>query len=70
MEARQRWNYSQKSTRVPGARCVLNSVQAFVRDRRITRTRTVAKDVMDFLDQSGFIEVNRNHKKSVNVALR
>jgi hypothetical protein len=70
VEARQRGNYSQKSTRVPGARCVVNSVQAFVQDRCITRTRTVAKDVMDFLDQIGFIEVNCSDKKSVNAALR
>ena len=50
---------------MPGARCVINSVQAFVRDRRITRNRTVAKDVMDFFDQSGFIEVKRTSRKSL-----
>ena len=45
-------------------------VQHFVRDQRSTRTRTVAKDVMDFLDNGGFITVDRERKKSVESAER
>jgi len=45
-------------------------VQRFVRDRRVTRTRTVAKDAMDFLDGCGFIAVDRENKKAVESALR
>ena len=41
-ESQPAGNYSQnRRTRIPYARCVINSVQAFVRDRRITRTRIV-----------------------------
>ena len=43
-------------------------VQRFVRDRRSTRTRTVTKDVMEFLDNCGFITVDQESKKSVDSA--
>ena len=51
-------NYRRKSTRVPRVAGVIAMVQRFVRVRRVTRTRTVAKDVMDFLDGCGFITVD------------
>ena len=63
-------NYRRKSTRVPRVAGVISMVQRFVRDRRLTRTRTVAKDVMDFLDGCGFITVDRESKTSVESALR
>ena len=43
-------NYHQKTTHVFRVAKVIAIVQRFVRDRRSTRTRTVAKDVIDFLD--------------------
>ena len=48
---------------------VVNSVQAFICDRHITRTWTVAKDVADFLEQSNYIEIDPQCKKSINKAL-
>ena len=63
-------NYRRKSTRVPRVAGVIAMVQRFVRDRRVDRTRTVAKDVMDFLDGCGFITVDRASKTSVESALR
>ena len=51
-------NYHRKTTCVPRVAGVIAMVQRFVRDRRLTRTRTVAKDVMDFLDNCGFITVD------------
>jgi len=65
-----RGNYRLKSTRVPRACAVATMVQHFVREWRQIRQRTVAKDVMDFLDGSGFITVDRESKKDVNAALR
>ena len=38
-------NYNRKTTHVPTVAGVIARVQRFVRDRRSTRTRTVAKDV-------------------------
>ena len=63
-------NYRLKSTRVPRARGVAKMVQAFVRQRRQIRQRTVAKDVMDFLDGCGFISVDRICKNDISSALR
>ena len=51
-------NYCRKTTRVPRVAGVIAMVQRFVQDQRLTRTRTVAKDVMDFLDNCGFITVD------------
>ena len=68
--ANVRGNYRLKSTRVPRARAVATMVQHFVRERRQTRQRTVAKDIMDFLDGVGFITVDHESKKDVNAALR
>ena len=63
-------NYNRKTTRVPTVAGVIARVQRFVRDRRSTRTRTVAKDVMDFLDNCGYITIDRESKKSVDSAER
>ena len=40
-------------------------VQRVVRERQATIKRTVAKDVMDFLDNCGFITVDQESRKSV-----
>jgi transposase len=68
--AQVKGNYRLKSTRVPRSRLLTSLVQRFVRERREIRQRTVAKDVMDFLDGLGFITVDRKSKKDVNAALR
>ena len=47
-EAPARGNYDQKFARVPCACIVISLIQKFVRERRITRTRMVSKDVMLF----------------------
>ena len=70
MESTLPGNYSKKSSRVPVVNSVVCAVQAFVRDRRINRTRTVAKDVLDFLVELGYMEVNRDDRKSDNAGLR
>jgi len=63
-------NYRLKSTRIPRALGVVNKVQAFMRARRQIRQRTVAKDVMEFLDGCGCISVDRMSKKDISAALR
>ena len=63
-------NYRLKSTRVPRSRLVTSLLQHFVRERRQIRQRTVAKDVVDYLDGCGYITVDREKKKDVNAALR
>ena len=45
-------------------------VQRVVRERQATIKRTVAKDVMDFLDNCGFITVDQESRKSVESAKR
>ena len=59
-----------KPTCVPNTHCAVNCVQAFGSDRHITRTQTVAKDVMDFLEQSNYIKIDQQCKKSINAAQR
>ena len=68
--ANPKGNYRLKSTRVPRARSVATIVQNFFRKRRQICQRTVAKDVMDFLDGCGFITIDRENKKDVKSALR
>ena len=63
-------NYRLKSTRVPRARGVVNRVQMFVRERRQIRQRTVAKDVMSFLHDCGYITVDRSCNNDIDAALR
>ena len=63
-------NYNMKDTRVPRARSVVSLVQKFVRERRLSRTRTVARDVMDFLEECGFISVDRTKPQSLESAQR
>ena len=60
-------NYRLKSTRVPRISFVAAVVQHFVLGRQKNRQRTVAKDVMDFLGGYGFITVNRENNKDVNM---
>ena len=63
-------NRNKKPSVVPDLRCVTSVIQKFVRDRRVTHTRTVARDVMDLCIESGFIDVDRNDPKQLQAALR
>ena len=64
-------NFNRKRTLVPHTRKVLRIIREFLRKRRETRTRTVAKDVLDLLLTNGILpEVQRNNKKSMRSALR
>eukprot|EP00171_Calliarthron_tuberculosum_P000794 IDg794t1 len=54
---------SRRTTRAVSApnfqlRLVLSKVQTFVSECRVTRTRTVAKDAMEFLRQERLLEYN------------
>jgi len=44
-------------------------VQRFVREHRLTRQKTVAKDVVDFLDGCGFIIMELDSKTSIESCL-
>ena len=63
-------NRNKKPSVVPDLRCVTSVIQKFVRDRRMTHTRTVARDVMDLCIESGSIDVDRNDPKQLQAALR
>lgn len=55
---------------IPDCRYVVSAIQEFVRKRRITRTRTVAMDVLNFLVIKGLLNVDRLSEKSIKAALR
>ena len=55
-------NYDAKQTRVPNAKEVVSKVQEFVRQRQLTRTCTIAKDVVLFLQDQNYITVNKDNK--------
>jgi transposase len=63
-------NHSPKKTRIPYAKATINTVQTFVRMRRLTHTRTVARDVMDALCEAGFMTVDRKSQITINSGLR
>ncbi|OQR85868.1 hypothetical protein ACHHYP_11247 [Achlya hypogyna] len=63
-------NRGSRPSVVPNTSEVTTAVKEFVRLRRITRTRTVAKDVMAFLDEHGYIAVDRGCDRSMNTWLR
>ena len=68
-EAPSRGNNDQKFSRVPRAHIVINSIQMFVHERQITWTRMVARDVMFFLAEQRFVDVNRDDPISVKASL-
>lgn len=69
-EAVQASNMTSHLTRVPDNIDAHSLVQEFVRQRRLTRTRTVAKDVMAFLIEQGHVRCDQSRKKDVHACLR
>lgn len=69
-EARLVGNRKKKPSVVPDRPCVISGIQLFIRKRQSTCTKTVARDVMNFCIESGFINVARNDTKQVKAALR
>lgn len=63
-------NKKVKPKTVEYTRLAVSRVQAWVRKRRITRTRTVAKVVMAFLHRDRRLEYAPNDSKSTSAALR
>ena len=63
-------NRNAKDGVIPDCRYVTNALQEFVRERRATRTRTVAKDVLEFFVSNGFITVDRSNNASMKAGLR
>ena len=49
-------NRAAKRAAVLGFRYVINELRHFVRDRRETRTRTVAKDVLEYFATRKFVQ--------------
>jgi hypothetical protein len=49
---------------------VTKALQDFIHDRTMTRTRTVAKDVLQFFVQHNFLTVNKDDEKAEKNALR
>jgi hypothetical protein len=63
-------NCTHHSSRLQHSQQTATAVQRFVQERRITRTRTVAKDVMDFLHKANHITYDEDSTKSRSAALR
>ncbi|RHY92026.1 hypothetical protein DYB35_009172 [Aphanomyces astaci] len=63
-------NHYAHITTVPRTKRVAEMVQAFVRDRRSTRTRTTATDVSNYLREMSILEYEPNDKKEFAAALR
>lgn len=63
-------NYNKKSTLVPNTHAVVTSVHAFVREHRLKGMRVIARDVMDHLAASGFIEVDRTSRRAMQSTVR
>ncbi|RHY94243.1 hypothetical protein DYB35_001234 [Aphanomyces astaci] len=63
-------NRSNHKNRIPHTAEVIQLVQEFVRDRRATRTRTTAVDVMGFLVEHEIIQVDLNNKTQEESAIR
>lgn len=63
-------NHYRKQTRVPKANGIIISVRNFVRNRRKHLQRTVAKDVLAHLVDSGYVVVDSNNRKDSSTALR
>eukprot|EP00171_Calliarthron_tuberculosum_P000839 IDg839t1 len=58
------------TTNIPDSRKLTQELQTFVRERRLQRQRTVAKDVMVFLRSNGYLPYNPVSRTSVASALR
>ncbi|OQR86055.1 hypothetical protein ACHHYP_11058 [Achlya hypogyna] len=56
--------------RIPRTPTVIGLVRAFIRARSLTRTRTVAKDIMALIVEKGFISYNPDNTKSAASCLR
>ncbi|OQR96091.1 hypothetical protein ACHHYP_20849 [Achlya hypogyna] len=52
------------------AKPVLELFHSFVRNKRITRTRVVAKDITVLLAESGYVQVDMNNEKDTGACLR
>ena len=51
-------NCIAKNGVIPNCKYVTNALQEFVQERRVTRTQTVAKDVLVFFVSNGFITID------------
>jgi hypothetical protein len=56
-------NTSKHCTRVPRTHAVTSLVQQFIRDRCVTRTRTVARDVLALLEDHKIVTINKANTK-------
>lgn len=63
-------NRGPRPTTVPNTSEVMSAVHTFVAERRITRTRTVAKDVLALLLERGDMIVDRDCNRAMAAALR
>ncbi|RHY89342.1 hypothetical protein DYB26_003262 [Aphanomyces astaci] len=63
-------NHYAHITTVPRTKRIAEMVQAFVRDRQSTRTRTTATDVSNYLCEMSILEYEPNDKKEFAAALR
>lgn len=63
-------NRSIRQTRIPDTKEVLSLIQSFVRERRLTRTRVVANDVMCLLHEHSIVKYDTQNSKSMNACLR
>jgi hypothetical protein len=69
-EAAPACNKISHTARVPNNIDAHSLVQEFVRQRRLSRTRTVAKDVMAFLIEEGHLQCDQSREKDVHAYLR
>ncbi|KAF0703885.1 hypothetical protein AaE_015209 [Aphanomyces astaci] len=63
-------NHQTRPTRIPRTHVVSSMVRQFIRQRSMTRVRTVAKDVMAVLVDAGIIQCDVNERDSVANGLR
>ncbi|KAG9397878.1 CAP-Gly domain-containing linker protein 4 [Aphanomyces cochlioides] len=63
-------NKTNHASIIPRTPYVVSSVQAFVRERRLARERTVANDVMAFFIEMGLLNVDSTCNHFVQSALR
>ncbi|OQR88839.1 hypothetical protein ACHHYP_20290 [Achlya hypogyna] len=63
-------NSTNHRTRVPDTKLVLAQVQEFLREKRLTRTRVVAKDVMVFLQENGHVQLDMQDDKDTAACLK
>ncbi|KAF0710983.1 hypothetical protein As57867_005412, partial [Aphanomyces stellatus] len=63
-------NTTNHKSRVPDTRAVRALVRRFIRDRSVTRTRTVAKDVLAMLVDEKVLSVNESNTKDYSACLR